>query len=101
MRVLRGEVRRREMMRLMPRLPLDTTPEADAVQLEIYRRLGGAERVAVAFRLTALVREVARAGIRRRHPCYDESQVEGALRRLLLGDEVMRRAYPDQDLVEP
>lgn len=72
-------------------LALDTTAAAQAVQRQIYRRLGGAERVAILFRLTALVRETAMAGIRGRHPAYSESQVSMAFRRLVLGDELMRR----------
>lgn len=82
-------------------LPLDTRADAHAVQREIYRRLGGAERVAILFRLTTLVRETAMAGIRRRHPAYGETQVTMALRRLLLGDEAMRKVFPGHDLVDP
>lgn len=82
-------------------LPLDTTADARDVQREVYRRLGGAERVAILFRLNALVRETAMAGIRRRHPAYVEAQVSMALRRLILGDEVMRNVFPSQELVDP
>jgi hypothetical protein len=81
--------------------PLDTKTDAYAVQRDIYRRLGGAERVAILFRLNALVRETAMAGIRRRHPAYADAQVGMALRRLVLGDDVMRTAFPGQDLVDP
>ncbi len=81
--------------------PLDTTVGAHGVQRDIYRRLGGAARVAMLFRLNALVRETAMAGIRRRHPSYAEAQVRMALRRLLLGDDLMRKVFPDQDLVDP
>jgi hypothetical protein len=82
-------------------VPFDTTPDAHQVQLDIYRRLGGAERVAILFRLNALVRETAQAGIRRRHPRYNESEVRWALRRLVLGDEMMRKVFPDLALVDP
>lgn len=68
------------------RASLDTSEQADAVQLAIYRRLGGAERVAIAFRLGVLVRETTTAGIRRRHPGYTNEQAERAFRRLILGD---------------
>ena len=89
---------------LMPEsmtVPLDTTADARDVQREVYRRLGGAERVAILFRLNVLVRETAMAGIRRRHPSYAEPQVHMAFRRLLLGDGVMRKVFPNQDLVDP
>jgi hypothetical protein len=88
-------------MREAMNLPLDTTADAHDVQRNVYRRLGGAERVAILFRLSGLVRETAMAGIRRRHPSYDEAQVSRALRRLILGDEMMRQVFPDQDLVDP
>ena len=81
--------------------PQDTTAAAHEVQRDIYRRLGGAERVAILFRLSALVRETAMAGIRRRHPAYTEAQVSRAIRRLVLGDDLMRNAYPGEDLVDP
>lgn len=41
------------------------------------------------------------AGIRMRHPGYDEEQVEMALARLLWGDELYRKARPQWPLLEP
>ena len=67
----------------------------------MYRRLGGAERVAIAFRLGTLVRETALSGIHRRHPDYDDEQARRALHRLLLGDELMRQVYPHVPAIEP
>lgn len=82
-------------------VPLDTTEEAQALQDEIYRRLGGRERMAVTLRLSATVRAVAMAGIRQRHPDYDDAQVRRALARLLCGDALVRQFWPEADLVEP
>ena len=59
-------------------LPLDTSPDAQAVQDEVYRRLGGQERVAIAFRLGATARALSSAGIRARHPDYSEDDVKRA-----------------------
>jgi hypothetical protein len=84
-----------------PHLPLDTTDDADAAQLDAYRRLGGPGRVAVVFRLNALVREMTMAGIRSRHPEYDDAQVRMALQRLVFGDALVRSAFPDGELVDP
>lgn len=81
--------------------PLDTTPAAAAVHIAVYRRLGGSARVAIAFRLGTLARETALAGIRRRHPEYDDERARRALHRLLLGDAVMREVYPGEALVDP
>ncbi len=79
----------------------DTSPAADAFQIEAYRRMGGSGRVQVMLRLSALARGVAMAGIRARHRDYDEGQVLRAWARLAHGDEVVRQAWPDQPLVEP
>ena len=57
----------------------DTTPEAAAIQQEAYRRLGPSGRFNVAAELTNVVREMARAGIRKRHPEYTAEQVSAQL----------------------
>jgi hypothetical protein len=79
----------------------DTSPEADAVQLEAYRQMGGAGRVQVMFRLNDMVRQTAMAGIRRRHPGYDDAEVLLALAALLYGEDLVRRAWPGLRLPEP
>lgn len=81
--------------------PLDTAPDADAVQLSAYARLGGAARVSIAFELSALARAAALAGIRHRHPEYDDRTAARALQRLLLGDALAGAIRPGEALVEP
>lgn len=83
------------------RPPLDTSPDAHAIQLDVYRTLGSRGRVAAAFRLTTATREWTKAGIRARHPDYSPEQVTLALARLTLGDDLVRRAWPDRPLVDP
>ena len=83
------------------RIPHDTTGSADAVQVEAYRRMSGAERVQIALRLNLAAREAALAGIRSRHPEYSGEQVRSALFRLLLGEEVTRKVWPERELVDP
>jgi hypothetical protein len=82
-------------------VPRDTTAEADAFQLEVYKRLGGAARVATMFRLNAVVRSAAMAGIKKRHPAYDDRQVQMAWQRLVLGDALIQEAFPGRELIEP
>lgn len=65
--------------------PADTTVEAWEVQLEILRRMSGPDRVAMAFDMTDAARALTEAGIRHRHPDWDEGQVKDALMELLLG----------------
>ena len=83
------------------RPPHDTDAQAHARQMDAYRRMSGSERVAVVFRLNEWARRTAEAGIRSRHPDYGEEEVRMALRRLWLGDELTREAWPDRELVEP
>lgn len=82
-------------------LPFDTTPDADAAQRDAYRRLGGRGRLRVAFGLTDTVRRLAIAGIRSRHPSYTDAQIRAAYARLVIGDELVRTVWPDDELVDP
>jgi hypothetical protein len=79
----------------------DTDPEIHDAQIQAYRRMGGPARVALMFRLSASARQWSAAGIRRRHPGYDDVQVRLALARLAFGDELVRRVWPGHPLVEP
>ena len=82
-------------------VPLDTSRSAHEVQRDVYLRMGGAGLVAVTFRLTDTVRRLAMAGIRARHPEYDEQRVRWAYARLVLGDALTRAVWPGQELVDP
>ncbi|HEY5451180.1 MAG TPA: hypothetical protein VIQ54_20650 [Polyangia bacterium] len=81
--------------------PRDTTADSYAAQLAAYRRLGAPRRAQLAGQLSADVRRISRSGIRSRHPSYTDEEVELALRRLLHGDEVFRRAWPGRPLLAP
>ena len=81
--------------------PRDTSPDSHEAQLRAYRRLGSAGRARVAAKLSTDTRELARAGIRARHPEYRDEEVENALRRLVLGDELFHRAWPALPLLAP
>jgi hypothetical protein len=82
-------------------VPLDTAPEAYRRQRDIYLKMGGAARAAIAFQLSETVRNLTMAGIRRRHPGYTSEEVRLAWARLTLGDDLYRAAWPEQPLVEP
>ena len=68
--------------------PADTTAEAWEVHLRILRGMSGADRVAMAFEMSDAARALSEAGIRHRHPDWDEGQVKNALLELLLGSEL-------------
>lgn len=82
-------------------LPLDTTQETHLRQRDIYLKMGGAARAAIAFQLSETIRNLAMAGIRRRHPGYTNEEVRLAWAKLTLGDDLCRAAWPGRPLVEP
>jgi phosphoenolpyruvate synthase/pyruvate phosphate dikinase len=58
-----------------------TEDKFDEQQIEGYRRMCGEERLEIAFRLSAFVRDVARAGIAYQHPEYSPEEIERELHR--------------------
>lgn len=53
----------------------DTSPEAEAVQLELIRAMPPSERAARALRLTSQMLRRAKDAIRRQHPEFNEQEV--------------------------
>lgn len=79
-------------------IPADTTADAFRAQIEAIRRMSPAQRSEQVSRLNEHIRTLAAAGVRHRHPDYDEDQVRLAVIRLSLGDELFRAAYPGVDI---
>jgi hypothetical protein len=79
----------------------DTLPGAAAVQAAIYRRMTASERSAMVVQMSMSARAITLAAIRTRHPEYDEDQARWALFRLLVGDDLFRRAWPGVALLAP
>ena len=53
----------------------DTSPESEAVQLELVRKMPAAKRVEKAIQLSNELLRLSKAAIRRRHPDFSEEQV--------------------------
>jgi hypothetical protein len=60
----------------------DTTAEAQAIQLQIYRAMTGEQRLVLALEMSLLARALAKAGIQQEHPDWAEGQVARELLRL-------------------
>ena len=75
--------------------PLDTTPEAEKIQLDIFRRMGPERRLQAGLDLSRTCRELLREGVRLRHPDYNERQIRLAVTRLTLPDDLFSAAYPE------
>lgn len=80
---------------------LDTSYDADQVQLQLLRKAGHSARLEMACALSEGVRQLTRAGIAGRHPEYSTEDVELALRRVVLGDELFQVAWPGAPLRSP
>ncbi len=61
----------------------------------VYRRMSPSEKFVLVEQMTEEAREIARCGIRARHPEYGVDEVEHALHRLLLGDDLADRVWPE------
>jgi hypothetical protein len=68
--------------------PKDTTPDAFARQMDGLKRMDSHERLRLSFEMSDELREIAKAGIRARHPEYTDSQVDEELEVLLLGRDL-------------
>jgi hypothetical protein len=84
----------------MPRSP-DTAPDAEAKQFEVLRRMTPPRRTAMAEQMSLDMRATALAGIRKRHPEYDDATARWALFRLLVGDELFKKVWPHAPFVAP
>jgi hypothetical protein len=80
---------------------LDTTGEAEAIQIEIFRAMGAEGRLQAAIDLAQTSRKLLAAGVHKRHPEYDDDQVRYAVIRLSLGEEWFLKVYPHAKDVVP
>lgn len=71
----------------------DTTPEAWATMIDLYRRMTPAQRVARMAALNRMVQELAAARIRREHPDASPREIQLRVAALWLGREAMLRTY--------
>ena len=71
----------------------DTTADALAVQTQVLRRIGMNGRAAMTFELSDNLRSLVEAGVRHRHPHWDDQTIEREVIRLMIGDDLFREAY--------
>ena len=75
--------------------PLDTNSDAEKVQIEIFRHMDPEKRLQSAALLSETCRTLLAAGVRKRHPNYNEEQVRLAVIRCLLPENLFLQAYPN------
>ena len=82
----------------MPTLPRralyrDTTPDAEAVQLEIWRKMSPRRKLQLMEDANRTARKMALAGLRLRHPDAGEQELFRRLMDLTLGAELAERVF--------
>ncbi|MGH7570634.1 MAG: hypothetical protein ACREMK_02180 [Gemmatimonadota bacterium] len=70
----------------------DTSPEAEAVQTSIHRKLTGAERLRRALEMSLAARELSLTRLRNRHPDWSEFELKR---------ELLRYSFPSGSLPPP
>ncbi len=75
----------------MDAIPMDTTIEAVRKQYEILRSLSPEVRLQMAFQASDSLRNIVKAGVKLRHPDYDQQQVNREVVRLMIGDSLFKQ----------
>ena len=76
-------------------LAADSSPAAERVQVDLWRRMTVPDKVRTVTSLTRTAQELALAGIRMRYPGASEGECLLRLAVLKLGPRLAVRAYPD------
>lgn len=71
----------------------DTSPDAEAVQIEIYRRMPARRKLELVAEANRTARELALAGLRSRHPEAGPEELFRRLMDLALGEELAAQVY--------
>ena len=71
----------------------DTSTEIERRQIEAWRAMSAAQKLAIVSQLTLATEEMARAGIRERHPNATEREIELRVGALRLDRDTMIRVF--------
>ena len=76
-----------------PTLSPDTDPEAERVQIEIFRQMPAWRKIQLVDEANQLARQLALAGLRQRHPEAGPEELRRRLMGLFLGEEMATEVY--------
>jgi len=79
----------------------DTTPEAEAILIDLMRRTPGWRKLQMVGQLNRMVRANVLSGLRKRYPNAGDVELQRRLADILLGPELALKAYgplPGNDL---
>lgn len=78
-------------------IPANTTLEAARKEFEILRKLGLQVRARMAFEMSDNLRRIVEAGVRRRHPDFDEKRIQLEVLRFMVGDKLYRQMLKETE----
>lgn len=76
-----------------PTLSPDTNPDAERVQIEIFRRMPAWRKVQLVEDANQVSRQLALAGLKQRHPEAGPDELRRRLLGLFLGEELATQVY--------
>jgi len=71
----------------------DTTEKAQKVQVEIFRNMRPEQRLIIGLELSNTALELLKVGIKLSHPEYSETEIDMALKKLILPEELYKKVY--------
>ena len=77
----------------MPTLSSDTNPEAELVQIRIWRAMPAWRKLELVAQMNATVRSLSLTGLAQRYPKASAAELTRRLAGLRLGDELATRVY--------
>lgn len=77
----------------MSTLARDTSPEAERVQIQIWRGMPTWRKLELVAAMSATVRSLAIAGLQQRYPSDSASQLSRRIAALTLGEDLATRVY--------
>lgn len=77
----------------MSTLASDTNPEAERIQIQIWRAMPAWRKLELVAQMNATVRGLALAGLQQRYPKATPAEISRRLAGLWLGDELATRVY--------
>ena len=71
----------------------DTSPEMEALQIQLWRQASPTRKMQMLAQLNDAARRLALAGLRSQYPHISETELHRRLADLLLGKELARKVY--------
>lgn len=75
----------------------DTHPDMEDLQVKLLREVPAWRKMEMLVSLNASAHELAKAGLRKRFPTADESEITRRLADLVLGEELAKKVYGVSD----